>query len=87
MLTDVDAVYVDWNTPDQRAIASASPADLRGLDLPAGSMGPKVAAACEFVEGGGSFAAIGRLDDASGLVDGTAGTRIAQTGESLSFRA
>lgn len=86
MLTDVDAVYADWNTPDQRAIASASPDDLRSLDLPAGSMGPKVAAACEFVEGGGSFAAIGRLDDANGLVDGTAGTRIERTGGSLRFR-
>jgi carbamate kinase len=66
MLTDVDAVYTGWNTADQRAIASASPDDLRRLDLPAGSMGPKVAAACEFVEGGGSFAAIGRLEDAAG---------------------
>ncbi len=87
MLTDVDAVYTDWNTPEQRAIASASPDDLRRLDLPAGSMGPKVAAACEFVESGGSFAAIGRLDDAQGLVDGTAGTRVERSGEGLHFRS
>ncbi len=87
MLTDVDAVYTDWNTPDQRAIASASPDDLQWLDLPAGSMGPKVAAACEFVEGGGSFAAIGRLDDAVGLVDGSAGTRVEPSGVAVQYRA
>ncbi len=87
MLTDVDAVYTDWNTPEQRAIASASPDELRRLELPAGSMGPKVAAACEFVEGGGSFGAIGRLDDAAGLVDGTAGTRVERSGEGLRYRS
>lgn len=86
MLTDVDAVYTDWNTPDQRAIASASPEDFRQLELPAGSMGPKVQAACEFVEGGGSFAAIGRLDDAGGLVNGTAGTRVERSPGGLHYR-
>ncbi len=49
-------------------------------------MGPKVAAACEFVEGGGSFAAIGRLDDAQGLVDGTAGTRVEPSGAGVLYR-
>lgn len=87
MLTDVDAVYTDWNTPDQRAIAGASPDGLRRLDLPAGSMGPKVEAACAFVEGGGSFAAIGRLDDARGLVDGTAGTRVERCSGGLRYRS
>jgi carbamate kinase len=87
MLTDVDAVYTGWNTADQRAIASASPDDLRRLDLPAGSMGPKVAAACEFVEGGGSFAAIGRLEDAAGLVNGTAGTRVDPSAAGVLYRA
>lgn len=44
--------------------------DLRALELPAGSMGPKVEAACRFAERGGT-AAIGRLVDAGGLVRGT----------------
>lgn len=87
MLTDVEAVYTDWNTPDQRAIARASPDDLRRLELPAGSMGPKVAAACEFVETGGVFAAIGRLVDANRLVEGSAGTRVEGAGEGLHFRS
>jgi len=38
-------------------------------------MGPKVRACAEFVRGGGSFAAIGRLEDAAALAWGRAGTR------------
>ncbi len=86
MLTDVDAVYLDWNGPEQRAIAAAPPDVLRNLDLPAGSMGPKVTAACDFVEGGGSFAAIGRLDDAEALVAGIAGTRVTTSENELVCR-
>lgn len=76
MLTDVAAVCEGWGTDAEREIASASPESLRELDLPRGSMGPKVEAACDFVEGGGDFAAIGRLADAAALVDGSAGTRV-----------
>lgn len=77
MLTDVEAVYEGWGTDAQRAIAAAPPPALRAMELPRGSMGPKVEAACDFVEAGGSFAAIGRLADAAALVTGTAGTRVA----------
>ena len=42
--------------------------------FPAGSMGPKVEAACRFAEATGRTAAIGRLDDAAALLAGTAGT-------------
>lgn len=86
MLTDVDAVYSEWGRPDQRAIAGASPHALRALDLPAGSMGPKVEAACDFVNAGGLFAAIGRLDDARELVAGTAGTRVTTSENELRYR-
>jgi carbamate kinase len=74
MATDVDGVYLDWGTPQQRRIDRATTADLRDLALPAGSMGPKVAAAIEFVEATGQRAAIGSLDEIRGLVDGTDGT-------------
>ena len=74
LLTDVDAVYVGWGTPDQRAIRDTRPALLRPIELPAGSMGPKVDAACRFVEGGGRFAAIGALGDAAAILRGEAGT-------------
>lgn len=77
MLTDVEGVFADFGTPDQRLIDTSTPAALRRMDFPAGSMGPKIDAACEFAEATGGFAAIGRLADASGLVAGTKGTRIA----------
>jgi carbamate kinase len=77
IVTDVDAVYADWGTPDQHAIRSATPAELAGSEFAAGSMGPKVRAACWFAEETGGFAAIGSIDDTAALLRGEAGTRIA----------
>lgn len=76
MLTDVEGVFTGWGTPQQALIANATPQQLREMDFPAGSMGPKVDAACEFAEATGGFAAIGRLADTMQLVSGTIGTRI-----------
>lgn len=76
MATDVDGVYTDWGTPDQRRIDRMTPQELRGLDLPAGSMGPKVEAAAHFVEATGKTAAIGGLDQIVQMVEGTAGTQV-----------
>lgn len=76
LLTDVDAVYRDFGTPGAAPIRQADSATLRRMMLPAGSMGPKVEAACRFVESGGDIAAIGRLQDAEQLLAGTAGTRV-----------
>jgi carbamate kinase len=76
MATDVDAVYLDWGTPQQRAIRDVTAAELRGSSFPAGSMGPKVEAACRFVEASGGRAAIGSLTDIRNIVDGTAGTQV-----------
>ena len=63
MATDVDAVYVGWGAPEARAIKRASPEALRHYQFPAGSMGPKVEAACQFAERTGGTAAIGALAD------------------------
>jgi carbamate kinase len=87
MLTDTDAVYEEWGTDAARAIARAPPGPMRGLELPAGSMGPKVEAACDFVEARSGFAAIGRLQDAGGLADGSAGTRIDAEATRLEYRS
>jgi carbamate kinase len=76
LLTDVDAVYMGWGTPSQRPIRETRAALLRPLDLPAASIGPKVEAACRFVEAGGPFAAIGALGDAAAILRGEAGTII-----------
>ena len=79
MATDVDAVYADWGTPDQKAIKRASPEAMRGYTFPAGSMGPKVDAACQFAERTGKAAAIGALADLPAIVKGEAGTTVSGT--------
>jgi carbamate kinase len=76
MLTDVDAVYLDWERPSQRAIRHASPAALAGWPFDAGSMGPKVDAACRFATATGRPTAIGALADLGRILEGTAGTTI-----------
>ena len=77
IVTDVDAVYAGWGTPDQRAIRSATPDELASSEFAAGSMAPKVAAACWFAERTGGFAAIGSIHDTQALLRGEAGTRVA----------
>lgn len=77
MLTDVDAAYADWGTPDARPIHRASPDDMAARTFAAGSMGPKVEAACRFVRASSGFAAIGSLADAPRMLRGEAGTLIA----------
>ncbi|HET8740227.1 MAG TPA: carbamate kinase, partial [Acidimicrobiia bacterium] len=76
MVTDVDGVYVDWGTTDQRKLEKVTPDDLRSLDFAAGSMGPKVEAAARFVERTGMRAAIGGLDEIVQIVEGSAGTQV-----------
>ncbi len=76
MATDVDGVYTDWGTPSQARIERATPDQLTAMDLPAGSMGPKVDAAVEFVTATGKRSAIGSLEGIDGLVDGSGGTQV-----------
>ena len=76
LATDVDAVYHGWSTPAERPIVHASPGDLRRADFPIGSMGPKVEAACTFVENTGRRATIGALADIAKMLAGEAGTLI-----------
>lgn len=74
--TDVDGVYLDWGKPEQRVLARATPAEMKAYNFPAGSMGPKVQAAVQFVERTGKRAAIGSLADIERIVAGTAGTNV-----------
>jgi carbamate kinase len=80
MATDVDAVYLDWGKPEQRAIGITTPAEVASLDLPAGSMGPKVEAAAAFVRRTGKRAAIGTLAQLQGVVAWEQGTRLEPDG-------
>jgi carbamate kinase len=76
MLTDADAVYANWGTPAQRPIRRASPEAIGALDFPAGSMRPKVDAACRFALATGKKASIGTAADLGGILAGEAGTTV-----------
>ena len=74
LLTDVANVQTGWGTPDARPIGKTTSAELRALEFAAGSMRPKVEAACRFVERTGGIAAIGALTDAEAILRQEAGT-------------
>lgn len=86
LATNVDGVYKDWPQADadreqQSASAAgpleqATPEQLDELQLDAGSMGPKVEAACAFTRGTGKAAVIGHLNELEKLLHKSAGTVI-----------
>lgn len=76
ILTDVDGVYADWDTPQQRLLRAEKAAVLAQGKFAGGSMGPKVAACCNFARATGRPAYIGNLADAARVMSGEAGTRI-----------
>ena len=76
MLTDVPNVQLAWGTPRARPLRDVDAADLRGMRFAAGSMGPKVEAACRFAEATGGLAGIGALGDAAAILRGERGTRV-----------
>jgi carbamate kinase len=77
IVTDVDGVYAGWGTPEQKLIEQASPEELASAEFAAGSMGPKVKAACTFVEQTGRRAVIGSITNTQALLRGEAGTTVA----------
>jgi carbamate kinase len=81
ILTDVANVFRNFGAPEQQAIGCTTPDALRTIVFPAGSMGPKVEAACRFVEVTGGLAGIGRLEDAVAILAGTAGTVVTPSGK------
>jgi len=80
ILTDVRGVAVHFGTADERWLGDIGVGELRALaadgEFRAGSMGPKVEAACRFVEATGRRAVIAALDAAGGAVHGTVGTQV-----------
>lgn len=76
LLTDVDAIYRDFGKDTAAPLHKLTLDEARKLDLPAGSMGPKLEAACNFAESGG-ISGIGRLEDALDLLELRAGTYVA----------
>ncbi len=76
ILTDVPYVERGWETEAPASIQRATPAELRCLDFAAGSMAPKVEAACRFVERTGGEVAIGSLAELMDVVAGRSGTHV-----------
>jgi carbamate kinase len=74
LLTDVDGVYLDWGTPQQRRLVSVAPVELSSHTFASGSMAPKVAAAIDFATSGHVITGIGRLEDALEILEQRAGT-------------
>jgi carbamate kinase len=79
LLTDVAGVMKDYGTPQQQLIRDTTIHHLHAMTFPAGSMGPKVAAACRFVQETGGRAAIGQLSDTASVIDGQAGTQVTRS--------
>ena len=76
ILTDVPALLHNFGSTDPQPITVISADDAAALDLPPGSMGPKIRSCVEFVRATGRPARIGSLDDAAAVVEGTSGTTI-----------
>ena len=75
MATDTDGVYTDWGGDSQEIISKTTPEEIGQYTFDKGSMGPKVEAACTFVERSGQRAVIGSLNDLKKMVDNLAGTQ------------
>jgi carbamate kinase len=83
LLTDVSGVSVDWGTRDQRTIRRMGPDALDLDQFAAGSIRPKLEAACRFVRDTGRDAAIGSLQEADAIACGEAGTRVSLLTETV----
>ena len=81
ILTDVQAVALNYGSPEQEWIGEIACTELRDLQqqghFAAGSMGPKVEAALRFVETTGGRAVIAALDQITDAIHGRTGTRVA----------
>jgi carbamate kinase len=83
ILTDVDAVYQAWGTPQARPLRRLGLSDVEQLvasgGVDEGGMKPKIEAAAEFVREGGMRAVIARLSDGPAALRGEAGTTLVRT--------
>jgi len=80
ILTGVDKVAVNYGKPEQRDLASMTVAEAKkhyeDKQFPAGSMGPKIKAAIDFLERGGKEVLITSIEKIVDAFDGKTGTRI-----------
>ncbi len=82
ILTSVDQVFLNFGRTDQRAIEKVSASELRSFHrdghFPPETMGPKVEAALEFVEDGGTNAIVTSTEKLAAALADRAGTRVAR---------
>lgn len=80
ILTSVDAVSLNYGTPDEKQLGQVTLAEIKKYQseghFPAGSMGPKIRAAVKFLEEGGELVTITSFENADRSIRGEAGTRI-----------
>jgi len=80
ILTDVDAAYINYGTPDAKPVREITASEALKLyregHFKPGSMGPKVLAGIRFVQNGGELAIIAHLNKALEAIRGESGTRI-----------
>jgi len=80
ILTNVEKVYINYGTPEQKALNKASLEELKSYyeegHFPSGSMGPKILAAIRFLEFGGKKVIISDVEKGWDAVQGKTGTHI-----------
>ena len=85
ILTSVDTVYINYGTPDQKALRLVTVEEMRKYlkegQFPPGSMGPKIKAAIEYIEGGGKEVLITSSNKLRAAIERKAGTRIIAGGK------
>jgi carbamate kinase len=83
LVTGVEQVYVDYGRPTQRALSRVTAKEARTYldagEFPAGSMGPKVESALQFLSDGGREAIITSLPRLRDSLTGVAGTHLVST--------
>lgn len=80
ILTEVPQVFINYNKPNQEALSAITSEGLMELynqgQFPAGSMGPKVLAVCDFLERGGKRAIITNPETLEDALRGRGGTHV-----------
>ncbi|MFZ3511559.1 carbamate kinase [Vibrio harveyi] len=76
ILTDGSHVCLNWGTPQEQKLENVTIEQMKQYSFPAGSMGPKVDACCQFVEKTGQSGHIGDLSFALEIIEGKSGTHI-----------
>jgi len=84
IVTDVDNIYLNFNTPKQKSITNASKEEvemwLENGEFGEGTMAPKISAAIYFLQYHGQKVVITSLEKIEDAINGKAGTIITNKG-------